>query len=164
MPPSIFSIFFTEFLAVETALKHISLYSPKHFIIYSDSKSFLDRLHSSSCPPSFISVLKLYKELCNKGYHILLCWVPGHVGITGNKAADKAAKSACTPLNYPVPYSDLKLAITSFTRKNWQREWDGFSENKLSEIKPSIAIWPTLNSRKIDDILTRENWPFKVNA
>ena len=37
--------------------------------------------------------------------------------IEGNEAADKAVKQICNPLNSPVPYSDLKLAITSFIRK-----------------------------------------------
>ena len=57
--------------------------------------------------------------------------------------------------NSPVPYPDVKLAITSFIRKKWQRDWDGQFENKLKEIKPYINIWPTLTPRKVDVILTR---------
>ena len=146
-----FSVFSTEFLAVKLALNLISSNSHKQYIIYTDSKSVLGILHSNSCSPSFISVLHLYNELCIKGFHILFCWVPAHVGIKGNEAA----KHACNPLNSPVPYSDLKLAITSFIRKKWQREWDMYSENKLKEIKPYIEIWPTISPRKFDVIFTR---------
>ena len=96
----------------------------------------------------FISVLQMYNELCNKGFHILFYWIPVHVGINWNEAAAKASKEACTPLNSPVPYSDLKLAVTSSTRKNWQREWDRYSENKLREIK-CISIWSTFIPRKV---------------
>ena len=153
--PTFFSVFSAEFLAVELALKLISSYSYRHFIIYTDSKSVLEALHSNSCSPSFISVLQLYNELCNKGFNILFCWVPAHVGIKGNEAADKAAKQAYNPLNASISYPDLKLAVTMFIRKKWQREWDGCSENKLREIKPNIATWPTFSPRKIDVILTR---------
>ena len=104
---------------------------------------------------SLSSVLHLYNELCSKGFHILFCWVPAYVGIKGNEAAGKAEKQACNPLNLPVPYSDLKLAITLFIREKWQKEWDMHSENKLNEIKPYITIWFTINPRKIDVIITR---------
>ena len=152
---TILSYHLPPFFSAETVLKHISSYSHKSFIIYTDSRSVIESLQSISCSPSFISVLQLYNKLINKGFHILFCWVPAHIGIRGNKAADKAAKQACTPFNSPVPYSDVKMAINSFMNKNWQREWDGSSENKLKEIKPCIAIWPTLTPRKTDVILTR---------
>ena len=110
-------------------------------------------LHSNSCSPSFIFVLQLYNELCKKGFHILFCWVSAHVGIKGNETADKAAKRACNPLNSPIPYSDIKLAVHSFIRQKWQREWNAETENKLKEIKPCIVTWPTFTPRKLDLIL-----------
>ena len=91
-----------QFLALEIVLKHISSHTHKHFIIYTDFRSVLETLHSNSCSPSFSCVLQPYIELFNKGFHILFCWVPAHSGIKGNKAADKAAKLACNPVNSPV--------------------------------------------------------------
>ena len=58
-------------------------------------------------------------------------------------------------MNSPIPYSDLKSTASSFIRNKWQREWEGCIENKLNEIKPCIAIWPTFTPRKFDVILTR---------
>ena len=93
----------------------------------------LQALQSCSCSSSFISVLQLYNELCNKAFRILFCWVLAHVGIKGNKAADKAANQACNTLNSPVPYSDIKLAVKSFIRQKWQTEWNGRIENKFKK-------------------------------
>ena len=153
--PAFFSVYSAEFLAVELALNLISSYSHKHFIIYTDSRSVLETIHSNSCSPSFTSVLQLYDKLCKKGFNILFCWVPAHVGIKGNEAADKAAKQACNTLNSPIPYPDIKLAVKAFIKRKWQREWDGHCDNKLKQLKPCITIWPTLIPRKIDVIVTR---------
>ena len=103
--PAFFSVFSAEFLAIEIALKLISSYSHKNFIIYSDSRSVLETLHSNSCSPSFMSVLQLYNELSNKGFHILLRRMPEHVGIKGNEAADKTAKQVCNPVSSLVEVS-----------------------------------------------------------
>ena len=87
-------------------------------------------LQSYSCSPSLISVLQLYHEICNKGFHILFRWAPAHVGSKSNKDADKATKQACNPLKSPVPYSSIKLAVQSFIR---QRERNAQNENKRNQ-------------------------------
>ena len=115
--PASFSVFSVEFIAFGTALKFISSYFHKQLIIYTNSRSVLEILQSNSCSPSFISVLQTYNELYNKGFHILFCWVPAHISIKGNEAADKAAKQACNILNSPVSYPHIKQAVNSFIRQ-----------------------------------------------
>lgn len=49
------------------------------------------------------------------GLVIKLCWLPGHVDITGNEAADTLATSVNGDLEASVgpPYEDFKLVIKS---------------------------------------------------
>ena len=39
-------------------------------------------------------IIKDYSTLSKSGKTIVLCWIPSHVGISGNEKADTAAKSA----------------------------------------------------------------------
>ena len=71
------------------------------------------------------------------------------------EATDKAAKQACIILNSSLPHSDLKLEISFLIRNKWGRGWEGYTQNKLREIKLSIGICSIFTPRKIGIILTR---------
>ena len=91
-------------------------------ITYTYSRNALETLKSNLCSPSFISLLQLYNEFCNKGFHILICYFFAHVGMKGNEAADKAAKQVCNTLNSQVSYSNLKLAGNSLCKNGKENE------------------------------------------
>jgi hypothetical protein len=68
-------------------------------------------------------------------------WVPSHIGIAGNTAADATAKAAlslqlCETM---VPYSDFKPLVAIYVKGVWQKSWDIENNNKLHCIKPVIA-------------------------
>ncbi|GFU30595.1 RNA-directed DNA polymerase from mobile element jockey [Trichonephila clavipes] len=81
-------------------------------------------------------------RLYSKGFDIVFCWLPSHVGILGNEQADSAARSATTHLQLAVPLADMKRVILHHFLKIWQELWSQQLDNKLHSVKPVIGAWP----------------------
>ena len=75
-------------------------------------------------------------DFTRDGEEIVFIWVPGHVGITVNWAADSAAKDALIgDISVElIPFSDLKYRSNKYMLELRQSEWDEFSDNKLHQI------------------------------
>ena len=158
--PSNASIFTAEVTAIDLALDAIDESDDDHFIIFSDSLSVLLSLHNMKLDnPLILKLLEKLHHLSCAHKTIYLCWIPSHIGIRGNEAADMAAKES---LNLDitatqVPYTDLKCHINSFISNKWQERWSSCPDNKLFKIKPNLGEWlPSFrNSRKEEVVLSR---------
>ena len=63
-----------------------------------------------------------YMDLIEDGKEIVFVWVPGHVGIRGNSAADAAAKDTLvgdTSVEL-IPFSDGKSRANNYILELWQ--------------------------------------------
>ena len=158
--PSNASIFTAEVTAIDLALDAIAKSDDDYFIIFSDSLSVLLSLNNRKMDNPLILklLLKIHHLSCaHKTIH--LCWIPSHIGIRGNEAADMAAKESLNQgiTASQVPYTDLKCQINHFILHKWQERWSSCPDNKLFKIKPTLGVWPSgfRNSRKEEVVLSR---------
>ncbi|GFV89075.1 probable RNA-directed DNA polymerase from transposon X-element [Trichonephila clavipes] len=151
------SIFTAEAVAICRALQLIDSTMPRKYCIYTDSMSVLEALENyhDRCHPVVCTILDITSRLYSKGFDIVFCWLPSHVGIIGNEQADNAAKSATTHLPLAVPLSDMKRVIMHHIFHLWQESWSQQLDNKLHSVKPVIGAWPVMPLRRTDVKLTR---------
>ncbi|GFU38113.1 probable RNA-directed DNA polymerase from transposon X-element [Trichonephila clavipes] len=151
------SVFTAEAVAIYHALQLIDSNMPRKYCIYTDSMSVLEALenYNDRCHPVVCKILDITSRLYSKGFDIVFCWLPSHVGIIGNEQADSAAKSATTHLPLAVPLSDMKRVIMHHIFKIWQESWSQQLDNKLHSVKPVIGAWPVMPMRRTDVKLTR---------
>ncbi|GFX08526.1 RNase H domain-containing protein [Trichonephila clavipes] len=87
------SYFTAEAVAIYRALQLIDSNMPRKYSIYTDSMSVLEALenYDDRCHPVVCKILDITSRLYSKGFDIVFCWLPSHVGIISNEQADSAA-------------------------------------------------------------------------
>ncbi|GBM91252.1 hypothetical protein AVEN_251138-1 [Araneus ventricosus] len=151
------SVYTTEAMAISYALKLISSSQYRKLCIYSDSMSVLQQLENteSATHPILLNIADTVHCLKEKGFDIVFCWTPSHVGILGNEKADYVARTASIPIEHTVPLADIRKSVQYYIFNKWQETWDLQVNNKLHRIKPSIVLWPIFPIRGFDVKLTR---------
>ena len=77
----------------------------KQFTVFSDSLSALQAIKNFDVDNHLVMhIVGEHSRLQESGKHVGLCWIPSHIGITGNEKADAAAKVA---LSQQITYSKL---------------------------------------------------------
>jgi ribonuclease HI/endonuclease/exonuclease/phosphatase family metal-dependent hydrolase len=121
------SIFTAELYAIKLALIRLKTCHNITCTIYSDSLSAIQAIQNQAKHRLVLEIRETIPQLIKRKIKVTLCWIPGHVGITGNEEADKLAKEA-TKLNIvstqELPPSDIKPMIKNTIRQRWKVEWE----------------------------------------
>ena len=152
------SSFSAELKALDLALSHIQQDAYWRYIIFTDSLSAMQALENERTEnPSIVNLLDKIFEICTNA-NLVFCWLPSHIGTSGNEEADKAVKQALSldALPYKVSFSDFKPLINVCIQDVWQRSWcDPFNKkNKLFGVKLALGEWlPGLRSNRREEIV-----------
>ena len=121
--PNNSSIFSAELKAIDLALNNIEQDACWRYIIYTDSLSVMQALEGEKTEnPLVVILLEKLSKLCRRA-DIAYCWLPSHIGISGNEEADKAAKEALSLeiSSFKVPFNYFKLIINKFIENVWKQ-------------------------------------------
>lgn len=134
-------------------------------VIFTDSLSSL-HLISNPNPTAFRPICFLIQSILISIYFkpewkVHLQWIPSHVGIKGNEAADAAAKAAHSITSYapfPLDLSEMKKIISKNIRSSWDSELEFYLRHAqlgLFRNNSAPAPWVQSRDRQLDTTLTR---------
>lgn len=154
------SVFTAELYAIKLALITLRVQENRACALYSDSRSALQAIQNSrSTNKLILEIQELVAGLLRQQVTVTFCWIPSHVGIEGNEAADKAAKEAATRgqvHRQEVPVPDILAHIKSRVKEKWAEAWHQIEDNKkLRGIQPTISVKDWSLDRKDAIKLTR---------
>ena len=159
--PNNTSIHTAELYAILKAIEKIKETNNTKFLICSDSYSSLQTLKTGD---SNNLGHEIFNTISSTNKTIAFEWIPSHMGIQGNDAADTGAKLALslediTPI--PIPYNEFKSKVRKHLHKKWQNWWDTINTptpntrtTPLYHIKPIIKDWPSANRNLREEEIT----------
>jgi ribonuclease HI len=147
------------------SLIRLTLVSPiKEPVIFSDSQAALKTLQN----PRMVSgqeyirdCVRLLQECKDTGIDVTLRWIPGHEGVPGNEAADRAAKKAALKgvrrnivprdiSHWTMLGAAAKRRIRQSAKDAWERSWDKQKSGKPTKklvthpSKRTLLYWNSL--------------------
>ena len=128
------SIMQAELTAIHASLQH-GLQSPSRCAVFSDDKSALQALLQHR-PSDNLHILRgIWDAASRLSTPHLIAWIPSHIGIEGNEAADRAARQALMK-----PYIDKYLPMSkSRTRRTIKQTARDIYET-IEQLNPTRSV------------------------
>ena len=135
----------TELVGIASALLHTRQHNSKHTTVFTDSLTALRALlrYPAKDNVRLITMTRLLlSRLKDEGKEVTLAWIPSHIGIDGNEAADGEAKRALSQdrptINVPLSLQQIKrTAKTATTRRTEEMRRD-------AEAQSATLTWQAL--------------------
>ncbi|XP_043213195.1 uncharacterized protein LOC122377325 [Amphibalanus amphitrite] len=138
------SIFSAELIAIHSALKYVSSKNIEKAVICTDSASSVKAIAHRKMEKNEIvyKIKKMIIGFTDENKHVILLWIPSHVGIQGNEKADKLAKEG---LHLPsrnhlaLPLPDFLSSLFRAFQRYRQKCWIDDHTPHLFSIKPKLC-------------------------
>lgn len=144
--PSMATVFTAEVRALHLAVAIINERDTVgNFLICTDSLSTIEAINDVRTNDHLVHRLQVQlSDVIKKGSVVTVCWIPSHVGISGNDRADLEAKRASLrPEEFiPIPYRNWFPLIRKRLSQLWTERWVN-DRKDLYELKQVPAKWKT---------------------
>ncbi|XP_035205273.1 uncharacterized protein LOC118180265 [Stegodyphus dumicola] len=141
------SVFQCELLALRKAVRLALSLTPHTSSILTDSLSSLHALLQFQSRNPLVRDIQRLLQACPVTQRPSLAWIPAHVGIAGNEAADLLAKEAVCSTSisfsssFPFPSSHLKRVSLALLQEHWQRRWENGSVGRRTfSFIPKVSL------------------------
>ena len=142
--PTAASIFSAEMHALKMAVDQIDRSRVPQNVIFTDSRSAIDSLHDRSDHPISRYIYYKLHTIRNQNISTEICWVPSHIGISGNERADQKAKEASRRNSelIPIYHKDYFNTIRSKINAWRSDQWRNGAQMMITRIKEDLTPWP----------------------